>query len=322
MRVLITGGAGYIGSHLADRVLADGHEVVVLDNLSLGKMANIDHNLQNKQFRFVEGDVLNVDLVDRLVEQSEVVYHLAAVVGVKHVLEDPLQTMMTNVWGTENVLRAACKGPRRMVLASSSEVFGKAAMLPLREDGDRLLGPTSVSRWCYSVGKALDEHLALAYHRQRGLSVTVLRYFNSYGPRLDPQGYGSVVAKFINQALDGRPITVHGDGKQTRCFTYIDDTVEGTRLAAEIGVAEGEVLNVGRSEETAVGELAGVIRDLAQSSSEIVSVPYESEYGELFEDTPRRAPATDKAERILGFVARVPLEEGLQRTIDWFRSRR
>jgi UDP-glucose 4-epimerase len=322
MRVLITGGAGYIGSHLADRVLADGHEVVVLDNLSLGKMANIDHNLQNKQFRFVEGDVLNVDLVDRLVEQSEVVYHLAAVVGVKHVLDDPLQTMMTNVWGTENVLRAACKGPRRMVLASSSEVFGKAAMLPLREDGDRLLGPTSVSRWCYSVGKALDEHLALAYHRQRGLSVTVLRYFNSYGPRLDPQGYGSVVAKFINQALDGRPITVHGDGKQTRCFTYIDDTVEGTRLAAEIGVAEGEVLNVGRSEETAVGELAGVIRDLAQSSSEIVSVPYESEYGELFEDTPRRAPATDKAERILGFVARVPLEEGLQRTIDWFRSRR
>jgi UDP-glucose 4-epimerase len=322
MRVLITGGAGYIGSHLADRVLADGHEVVVLDNLSLGKMANIDHNLQNKQFRFVEGDVLNVDLVDRLVEQSEVVYHLAAVVGVKHVLDDPLQTMMTNVWGTENVLRAACKGPRRMVLASSSEVFGKAAMLPLREDGDRLLGPTSVSRWCYSVGKALDEHLALAYHRQRGLSVTVLRYFNSYGPRLDPQGYGSVVAKFINQALDGRPITVHGDGKQTRCFTYIDDTVEGTRLAAEIGVAEGEVLNVGRSEETAVGELAGVIRDLAQSSSEIVSVPYESEYGELFEDTPRRAPATDKAERILGFVARVPLEEGLQRTIDWFRNRR
>jgi UDP-glucose 4-epimerase len=322
MRVLITGGAGYIGSHLADRVLADGHEVVVLDNLSLGKMANIDHNLQNKQFRFVEGDVLNVDLVDRLVEQSEVVYHLAAVVGVKHVLDDPLQTMMTNVWGTENVLQAACKGPRRMVLASSSEVFGKAAMLPLREDGDRLLGPTSVSRWCYSVGKALDEHLALAYHRQRGLSVTVLRYFNSYGPRLDPQGYGSVVAKFINQALDGRPITVHGDGKQTRCFTYIDDTVEGTRLAAEIGVAEGEVLNVGRSEETAVGELAGVIRDLAQSSSEIVSVPYESEYGELFEDTPRRAPATDKAERSLGFVARVPLEEGLQRTIDWFRSRR
>jgi len=322
MRVLITGGAGYIGSHLADRVLADGHEVVVLDNLSLGKMANIDHNLQNKQFRFVEGDVLNVDLVDKLVEQSEVVYHLAAVVGVKHVLDDPLQTMMTNVWGTDNVLKAASKGSRRMVLASSSEVFGKASELPLREDGDRLVGPTSVPRWCYSVGKALDEHLALAYHRRRGLPVTVLRYFNSYGPRLDPQGYGSVVAKFINQALDGRPITVHGDGKQTRCFTYVDDTVEGTRLAAEIAVAEGEVLNIGRSEETAVVELAGVIRDLTQSSSEIVYVPYESEYGELFEDTPRRVPATKKAERILGFVARVSLEEGLQRTIDWFRSRR
>jgi UDP-glucose 4-epimerase len=322
MGVLITGGAGYIGSHLADRVLADGHEVVVLDNLSLGEMANIEHNLQNKQFRFVEGDVLDVGLVDELVEQSDLVYHLAAVVGVKHVLDDPLQTMMTNVWGTDNVLRAASEGARRMVLASSSEVFGKASEVSLREDGDRLLGPTSVPRWCYSVGKALDEHLALAYHRQQGLPVTVLRYFNSYGPRLDPQGYGSVVAKFINQALDGRPITVHGDGKQSRCFTYVDDTVQGTRLAAQVAAAEGEVINIGRSEETAVGELAEVIKHLTQSSSEIVSVPYESEYGEPFEDTPRRVPATKKAQSMLGFVARVPLEEGLQRTIDWFRSRR
>jgi UDP-glucose 4-epimerase len=322
MGVLITGGAGYIGSHLADRVLADGHEVVVLDNLSLGEMANIEHNLQNKQFRFVEGDVLDVGLVDELVEQSDLVYHLAAVVGVKHVLDDPLQTMMTNVWGTDNVLRAASEGARRMVLASSSEVFGKASEVSLREDGDRLLGPTSVPRWCYSVGKALDEHLALAYHRQQGLPVTVLRYFNSYGPRLDPQGYGSVVAKFINQALDGRPITVHGDGKQSRCFTYVDDTVEGTWLAAQVAAAEGEVINIGRSEETAVRELAEVIKHLTQSSSEIVSVPYESEYGEPFEDTPRRVPATKKAQSMLGFVARVPLEEGLQRTIDWFRSRR
>ncbi|HEM62317.1 MAG TPA: NAD-dependent epimerase/dehydratase family protein [Chloroflexi bacterium] len=322
MKVLITGGAGYIGSHLVDRVLADGHEVVVLDNLSLGKMANIDHNLHSDRFRFVEGDILDAGLVGELVARCELIYHLAAVVGVRYVLDDPLQTMMTNVWGTDNVLKAACNGARRVVLASSSEVFGKAGALPLREDGDRLLGPTSVSRWCYSVGKALDEHLALAYHRQRGLWVTVLRYFNSYGPRLDPQGYGSVVAKFINQALDGRPITVHGDGGQSRCFTYVQDTVEGTRLAAEVSAADGEVFNIGRAEETPILELAELVRDLAGSSSEIVSVPYELEYGEFFEDTPRRVPATDKAERILGFVAGVALRDGLQRTIDWFRSRR
>ena len=322
MRVLITGGAGYIGSHLADRLLAQGNEVVVFDNLSLGKLANIEHNFQNPHFSFVEGDILDAGLTARLLGQCEVVYHLAAVVGVRHVLDDPLQTMVTNVWGTDNVLRAASKATRKVVLASSSEVYGKGTAFPLREDADRVLGPTSVSRWCYAVGKALDEHLALAYHRQRGLPVVVLRYFNSYGPRLDPRGYGSVGAKFISQALDGRPITVHGDGGQSRCFTYIEDTVEGTVLAGVSDGAHGEVLNIARAEETSIGELAEAIRDLIGSSSEIVSVPYESQYGELFEDTRRRVPAVDKAERILGFRARVPLRDGLQRTIDWTRSRR
>ncbi len=322
MKVLITGGAGYIGSHLADSLLAQGNEVVVLDNLSLGQLANIEHHLQNPRFRFVEGDILDAGLTADLIDHCEVVYHLAAVVGVRHVLDDPLQTMMTNVWGTDNVLQAASTAARKVVLASSSEVYGKAAASPLREEGDGVLGPTLVPRWCYSVGKALDEHLALAYHRQRGLSVVILRYFNSYGPRLDPRGYGSVVAKFINQALDGRPITVHGDGRQSRCFTYIADTVEGTTLAGESEAGQGEVFNIARAEETTIGELAEVIRDLAGSSSEIVSVPYESEYGELFEDTRRRVPAVDKAESILHFRARMPLTEGLQRTIDWFRRRR
>jgi len=322
MRALITGGAGYIGSHLADRLLAQGNEVVVLDNLSLGKVANIEHNLEDPHFRFVEGDILDANLTGQLVDECEAVYHLAAVVGVKHVVDDPLQTMMTNVCGTDNVLRAASRATRKVVLASSSEVYGKSPTIPLREDGDPVQGPTFVSRWCYSVGKALDEHLALAYHRQRGLPVVVLRYFNSYGPRLDPRGYGSVVAKFVNQALDGRPITVHGDGQQTRCFTYVDDTVEGTVLAGEVDAARGEVLNIARAEETMILGLAQIIRDMTDCSSEIVTVPHELEYGEHFEDTRRRVPAVDKARRILHFTARVSLAEGLAQTIDWFRGTR
>ncbi len=321
MRVLVTGGAGYIGSHLADRLLADGHDVVVLDNLSLGKVANIEHNLHNPRFRFIEGDILDSHLMGQMADECDVVYHLAAIVGVTHVLNDPLQAMKTNVWGTGTVLKEASRRGRRVVLASSSEVYGKSTACPLAEDDDRLLGSTGIARWCYSTAKAMDEHLALAYHRQRGLPVAIVRYFNSYGPRLDPRGYGSVVARFITQALAGEPLTVHADGGQTRCFTYVDDTVEGTVLAGSVPDADGEVLNIARGEETSVLELAETIRELTGSSSEIVCVPYEVEYGELFEDTRRRVPAVEKAERILGFKARVALAEGLQRTIDWFRNK-
>ena len=322
MRVLVTGGAGYIGSHLADRLLAEGHTVVVVDDLSLGKVANMQHNFENSRFSFVEGDILDARLIGDLVDQCDAIYHLAAVVGVKHVLNDPLQTMITNVWGTGVVLEAAARSKRRAVLASSSEVYGKGRAARLDEDDDRVLGTTQVSRWCYSTGKALDEHLALAYHRQKGLPVAIVRYFNSYGPRLDPQGYGSVVAKFVNQALDGRPITVHGNGQQSRCFTYIDDTVEGTVLAATVDAANGEVLNIARAEETTIHQLAETVRDATGSSSEIVSVPYEAEYGKLFEDTTRRVAAVEKAERLLGFRAQVPLAKGLERTINWFRDKR
>jgi UDP-glucose 4-epimerase len=322
MRVLITGGAGYIGSHLADRALADGHDVVVLDNLSLGKLANLEHNLDDPHYRFVEGDIVDSQLVGQLIDECELVYHLAAIVGVTHVLNDPLETIMTNVCGTGAVLGEAASRGRRVVLASSSEVYGKSAVLPLVEDGDRLLGSTGIPRWCYSTAKAMDEHLALAYHRQRDLLVTIVRYFNSYGPRLDPRGYGSVVARFISQALAGEPLTVHGDGEQTRCFTYVDDTVEGTVLAGAVEAANGEVLNIARGDETSIGQLAETIRDVTGSSSEVVHVPYEEEYGESFEDTRRRVPSVEKAERVLGFRARVPLAEGLRRTVDWFRSGR
>jgi len=321
MRVLVTGGAGYIGSHLADRLLAEGHDVVVVDNLSLGKVANIEHNLHNPRFRFTEGDILDSHLMEQMTDECEVVYHLAAIVGVRHVLTDPLQAMMTNVWGTGTVLKEASRRGRKVVLASSSEVYGKSTACPLAEDDDRLLGSTGVARWCYSTAKAMDEYLALAYHRQRELPVTIVRYFNSYGPRLDPRGYGSVVARFISQALAGKPLTVHADGEQTRCFTYVDDTVEGTVLAASVQDANGEVLNIARGEETSVRELAEAVREMTGSSSEVVCVPYEVDYGEFFEDTRRRVPAVEKAERILGFRARVALAEGLQQTIDWFRNK-
>ncbi len=320
MRVLVTGGAGYIGSHLVDRLLADGHQVVAVDNLSLGKLANIEHHLDKPSFRFVEGDILDHRLMEDLIGGCDVAYHLAAVVGVKHVLANPLQAMMTNVWGTENVLHSASRLGGKVVLASSSEVYGKSTKSPLAEDDDCLLGSTRVSRWCYSTAKALDEHLALAYHRQKRLPMVILRYFNSYGPRLDPLGYGSVVAKFVNQALDGRPITVHGDGRQTRCFTYVDDTVEGTVLAATAEAANGAILNIARAEETAILDLANMIKDMTTSSSEVVLVPYEQEYGDHFEDTRRRVPAVDQAEQSLGFRAQVSLAQGLERTINWFRS--
>ncbi len=322
MRILVTGGAGYIGSHLVDRLLAEEHQVVVVDNLSLGKIANIEHNLESPHFRFLKGDVLADRLMEELIEGCELVCHLAAVVGVKHVLTDPLQAIMTNVWGTERVLQSACNHGCKVVLASSSEVYGKSIKSPLAEGDDRVLSSTYVSRWAYSTTKALDEHLALAYHRQRGLPVVILRYFNSYGPRLDPRGYGSVIAKFINQALVGQPITVHGDGQQTRCFTYIDDTVDGTVLAATVEAADGEILNIGRAEETKIFQLAEMIKGMIGSSSDIILVPYEKEYGEDFEDSRRRVPAVERAERVLGFKAKVPLAKGLEQTTMWFRRRR
>ncbi len=320
MRVLVTGGAGYIGSHLVDRLLAEGHWVVAVDNLSLGKLTNIEQSLNHPHFRFFEGDVLDEALIEDVSGDCELVLHLAAVVGVKHVLADPLKAITTNIWGTRNVLQSASNHGRKVVLASSSEVYGKSRKSPLTENDDRILGSTYVTRWAYSTTKALDEYLALAYHRQRGLAVAIIRYFNSYGPRVDRQGYGSVVAKFINQALAGQPITVHGDGQQSRSFTYVDDTVEGTVLAATLEAADGEIVNIARAEETRILQLAEIIKRMTGSPSEIVLVPYDSEYGENFEDSRRRSPAVDKAERLLGFKARVSLANGLEQTIDWFRG--
>ena len=318
---MVTGGAGYIGSHLVDALIAADNHVTVLDNLSTGRVANIQHLLGHPRFRFVCDTLLNDPLVDRLVAEAEVVYHLAAMVGVKYVVEDPLQCIVTNVRGTEVVLECAYRYWRRVVVASSSEVYGKSEKVPLSEDDDSLLGPTAVGRWSYALAKALDEHLAFAYHRQ-GLPVSVVRYFNSYGPRLDPRGYGSVVARFISQALSGQPISVYDDGQQTRCLTYVDDTVRGTLLAASLPQAEGRAFNIGNGRETSVLELAQMVRETIGAQVEITHIPYGQAYGPQFEETRRRVPDTTRSRDLLGFEAKVSLEDGLQRTVDWFRKQR
>ena len=319
MRVLVTGGAGYIGSNLADALMKRGDEVLVIDNLSTGKIENIRHLLGNSAFHFVNDSILNEHLLERFIPSMDCIFHLAAAVGVRNILQDPLAAINTNVRGTEAVLGFAFKYWKRVVLASSSEIYGKATHVPFREDDDRVLGSTGIARWSYSMSKAIDEHFAFAY-AAKGLPVSIVRYFNSYGPRLDERGYGSVVANLIRQALRGEPITVHGDGKQSRCFTYIDDTLAGTLLAGERASAVGEAFNIGSTQETPILDLARTIKRLTRSRSRIEFLPYQAYYGEGFEDTRRRVPATDKALRLLGFRARVALEQGLKKTIAWSRK--
>jgi UDP-glucose 4-epimerase len=319
MKALVTGGAGYIGSNLVDTLLARGDEVAIIDNLSTGGVGNIRHNLDNPRFKFVNDTILSTGSLERLVEEADVVYHLAAAVGVKYIVDDPIGTITTNVRGTENVLTLCYRYWKRVVMASTSEVYGKSTGGSLKEDQDRILGPTTINRWAYSASKAIDEHFAYAYYRG-GLPVSIVRYFNSYGPRVNEAGYGSVIANFIRQALNDEPMTVHGDGTQTRCFTFVNDTVRGTMLAGEKKEALGEALNIGSEHEVNILELAHLIRGLCDSRSEISCVSYRDYYGQSYEDTPRRRPDMTKSKALLGFEANTPLEEGLARTIAWCRE--
>ena len=317
MRVLVTGGAGYIGSHLVDALCEDGHEVRVLDDLSTGKIDNVAHRLDD--IHLVNGSVLDAGLVDEEVERAQLVFHLAAAVGVRHIVADPLASILTNTRGTEHVLAACFRYWRKVVVASTSEVYGKTAQVPMREDDDRVLGPTTVHRWSYSTAKAIDEHLSFAYS-VHGLPVVIVRYFNSYGPRLDERGYGSVIANFLRQAVAGEPLTVHGDGRQSRCFTYVDDTVRGTLLAGFTPEAEGSIFNLGATRETTIREIADMIRTAVGSTSEFAPTSYESYYGPGFEDTRRRVPDVTRAREILDWEPRVELEDGLARTIEWWQK--
>jgi UDP-glucose 4-epimerase len=317
--VLVTGGAGFIGSHLVDQLVADGATITILDNFLTGRVENLERHKANDRVRIVRGTVLDAAAVDALVAEHPLVFHLAAAVGVRYIVQDPLGAVLTNVQGTENVLSAAFRYGSRILIASTSEIYGTSPAVPFREDGDRVLGPTWVHRWSYSTAKAVDEHLAFAY-AERGLRMSIVRYFNSYGPRIDESGYGSVIARFAAQALQGEPLTVHGDGSQTRCFTYVSDTVAGTLLAARKAEAIGGVFNIGGSEEVSIRSLAERVRRILGSNSEITLVPYETDYPRGFQDTRRRVPDTRRARDLLGFEARVRLETGLERTLAWCRE--
>jgi UDP-glucose 4-epimerase len=318
MRALITGGAGFIGSHLAEGLLATGREVVVLDDLSTGRVENLQAVQGHPRLTLTVGSVRDEALVQKLVDAADVVYHLAAAVGVRLILERPVETIETNIVGTDVMLRAAAGRRIPVVIASTSEVYGKNDKVPLSEDDDRVLGPTTKSRWSYACSKAIDEFLALAYHRERGLPVVVLRFFNTVGPRQTGR-YGMVVPRFARQALDGEPITVYGDGRQSRCFTDVEDAVRATIALSTAPEAAGEVVNVGSSQEVAIGELAERVKHLAGSGSPIGLVPYDQAYQPGFEDLRRRVPDISKAGRLVGYRPQIPLDETLRRVIDFLR---
>ena len=319
MRVLITGGAGFIGSHLADAYIARGDEVFVLDDLSTGSIDNIRHLKGHTRFHYTIESVHHGPTVAELVDQCDVVFHLAAAVGVRLIVESPVRTIETNVHGTEVVLAKANKKKKKVLIASTSEVYGLSEQVPFREDGNLVLGPTSKGRWSYACSKAIDEFLALAYWRERKLPTVIVRLFNTVGPRQTGQ-YGMVVPTFIKQALTGQPITIHGDGRQSRCFAHVSDIVRALVALMDHPGAVGEVFNIGSNEEVTISALAERVKTLANSDSEIVTVPYEQAYGEGFEDMPRRVPDIGKVERLIGYRPTKSLDEILMSVIEFFRD--
>jgi UDP-glucose 4-epimerase len=317
MRVLITGGAGFLGSHLSDGFMARGDEVFVLDTGSIGK---VRHLLNSARFHYIHDSIFNTEIIDTLVAKADLVYHLAAVVGVEHYVGDPYETLNVNVNGTQNILKAAYKYGKRVVFSSTSEVYGRNPKVPWREDDDRVLGATTIDRWCYSTSKAVGEHFCLAYHKL-GMPVTVVRYFNIYGPRLDKIDVGRLFTIFMGQLLRGADLTVIGDGQQTRCFTYVTDAVAATMAAGLKPEAEGQVINIGVDVETTVREFADLMLELyGPTKSKIKFVAQEDVYGSSYEDIPRRVPDNTKMKELLGVVPKITLREGVKLSMDWFRS--
>ncbi|MCH7555939.1 MAG: SDR family NAD(P)-dependent oxidoreductase [Planctomycetes bacterium] len=315
MKAFITGGAGFIGSHLAERLLKEGNKVLVIDNLSTGSLKNIESFKEHSGFEFVEGDIRNAELMEPLVGQSEVIFHLAAAVGVKLIVEDPVHTIETNIGGTEIVLDIANKFGKKILIASSSEVYGKNKAVPFCEDDDIVLGSTSVSRWSYACSKAIDEFLGLAFYQQYGLSVVIGRFFNTIGPRQTGQ-YGMVVPRFVQRALRNEPVLIYGTGKQTRCFCYVADLVEAIISLMNCKQAEGRVYNIGSNEEIAIEDLADKIIEMTGSKSKKQFVSYEVAYGRPIEDMMRRVPNVERIKKTIGWEPKTSLTEMLQTIID------
>lgn len=318
MRILITGGAGFIGSHLSDAYLERGDEVFIIDDLSTGSIENIRHLKEHPRFHYTIESVHNQPVTAELVDQCDVIFHLAAAVGVKLIVESPVRTIETNVHGTEVVLSLANKKKKKVLIASTSEVYGLSAEVPFREDGNLVMGATTKGRWSYACSKAIDEFLALAYWREKKLPTVVVRLFNTVGPRQTGQ-YGMVIPTFVKQALSGRPITVYGDGKQSRCFGYVGDVIKALIGLMDNESAVGEVFNIGSNQEITIVDLAKRVKELTNSESEIVFVPYDEAYEEGFEDMPRRIPDISKVNAQVGFRPEMSLE-GILKSVIEFQS--
>jgi UDP-glucose 4-epimerase len=314
MRVLITGGAGFVGSHLAEALLERGDEVFVLDDLSTGSIENISHLKGNPRFHYTIDTVVNEPVLAELIDRCDTVVHLAAAVGVKLIVEAPVRTIETNVHGTEVVLKIANKKKKLVLIASTSEVYGKSTVVPFKEDADLVLGPTLKHRWAYACSKMIDEFLALAYWKERKLPVIIVRLFNTVGPRQTGQ-YGMVVPNFVRQALAGHPITVFGDGHQSRSFTFVGDVVRAMVALINEPRAIGQVFNIGNGREISIGDLAMRIKEMTGSQSPIVRIPYDQAYEEGFEDMPRRVPDISKIGKLIGYKPTVELDEILERVI-------
>ena len=317
MKFLITGGAGFIGSHLAGTLLERGDEVYAIDNLSTGSIENIEHLKDHPRFHYTIDTISNEPVTAELVDRVDTIFHLAAAVGVRLIVESPVHTIETNVHGTETILTLANKKKKKVIVASTSEVYGKNRNVPFREDSDLVMGPTSKGRWSYACSKAIDEFLALAYFKEKKLPVVIVRLFNTVGPRQTGQ-YGMVIPTFVKQALSARPITVFGDGKQSRCFTDVSEVVKGLADLAVHPDAVGQVFNIGTTNEITILDLAKKIKEMTGSKAEIVLVPYEKAYEEGFEDMPRRVPDISKIQELIGYKPSLTLEQTLQRVIDFF----
>jgi UDP-glucose 4-epimerase len=321
MRALITGGAGFIGSHLAEELLRRGSEVTIIDDLSTGSFTNVEHLKTHRSFSYAIDTILNRPLMAELIDSADVVFHLAAAVGVRLIIERPVHTIETNIMGTELVLNIAAKKKKRVLIASTSEVYGKTNVVPFNEDSDLVLGPTVKGRWSYACSKAIDEFLALAYWKEQRVPVVVVRFFNTVGPRQTGR-YGMVIPTFVKQALAGRPITVFGDGEQTRCFTWVGDAVGAAIDLAGHGDATAQVFNIGSDEEVSISHLAHLVKEMTHSASPIVLVPYQEAYEEGFEDMRRRVPDIGKVRRLIGYAPSMTLAKILNEVIAFYRDER